>query len=165
MKATLRRTILLLVVLTATTAWAGSIYKWVDKDGTVHYSDQAPEAGQVDGDVESRQAVIDSAAPPTSGEKINQGASGRSSSGSNDANSDVSVEIYSTSWCRYCKDAKRYFQSRGIAFKEYDVEKDRAAAKRLKRYNPRGGVPVTVINGRAIVGYAPAAFARALKNS
>jgi glutaredoxin-like YruB-family protein len=78
---------------------------------------------------------------------------------------DVTVEIYTTSWCRYCRDAKNYFHSRGIVFKEYDIEKDSQAARRHKRYNPRGGVPVTVINGRPIVGFAPAAFAQALKGS
>jgi len=74
----------------------------------------------------------------------------------------VEIEIYTTSWCR---DAKRYFRSRGIAFKAYDMEKDRQAARRLKRYSPGGGVPVTVINAQPIMGYAPAAFARALQAS
>ena len=165
MKSTVGRIILMLVVLTATAAGGGSIYKWVDKDGTIHFSDQAPEEDLVEGDVESRQAVTDSASSGFSPGKINQRPTGTGPAAPKSARETVSVEIYATSWCRYCNDAKRYFKSRGIAIKEYDVEKDRAAAQRLKRYNPRGGVPVTVINGRAIVGYAPNAFDRALQNS
>lgn len=88
MKHALWRTIIILILLATSTALAGSIYKWVDKEGGVHYSDRAPEENQVEGD----------------------------------------VEIYTTSWCRYCRDAKRYFRSRGVAFKEYDVEKDPKAA-------------------------------------
>ncbi len=45
------------------------------------------------------------------------------------------------------------------------IEKKLNAARRHKRYNPRGGGPITVINGRPIVGFAPAAFAQALKGS
>lgn len=165
MKHSLWRTMLVLMLLATTTAWAGSIYKWVDKNGTVHYSDQTPEKDRVAGDVESRQAVAGGPPPiaPTNDGTQTPDAAPPSRPKNDLKNADI--EIYTTSWCRYCRDAKNYFRSRGIAFKEYDVEKDRAAARRLKRYNPRGGVPLTVINGQPIVGYAPSAFDRALKNS
>ena len=155
----------ILLFLMATTTWAGSIYKWVDKEGGVHYSDRAPDKDHVEGDIETRPAVSGNQSPTASEAKGTQSPQVVPSPRPNSDRKNVEVEIYTTSWCRYCRDAKRYFRSRGIAFKEYDVEKDRQAARRLKRYNPRGGVPVTVINGRPIMGYAPAAFARALQES
>jgi glutaredoxin-like YruB-family protein len=153
----------LLLLLGTAAAMAGSIYKWVDEKGVVHYSDGAPAGGKASGAVESLPAVAGESSPPTA-PQTDQGASaGAEPAGVDAPRKTPVVEIYTTSWCHYCKDAKRYFRSRGIAFTEYDVEKDQAAAQRLRRYNPRGGVPLTVINGQPIVGYAPAAFARALE--
>lgn len=155
--------ILLLFLLSATVVWAGSIYRWVDEDGVVHYSDGAPESREeVSGDIESRPAVTGEPSPGTTGETDTPTPAAAPTPPSDSPRAQADVEIYTTSWCRYCQDAKRYFRSRGIAFKEFDIEKDPAAARRHRRYNPRGGVPVTVINGRPIVGYAPEAFARAL---
>jgi len=163
MRHTIRHTIVLLLLLTSA-AVAGSIYKWVDDQGVTHYSDQAPEANRVEGAVETRQGVAGSPlSPPPPAESAQPPETTRPPAAPE--RKDVTVEIYTTSWCRYCRDAKNYFHSRGIVFKEYDIEKDPKAARRHKRYNPRGGVPVTVINGRPIVGFAPAAFAQALNGS
>ncbi len=159
------RMIFLLVMLIASASWAGSIYKWVDENGVVHYSDRAPDGGSVQGDIETREAAPSRPSPDASSKRANPSPPTAEKPPPEKSPSKAQVEIYTTSWCRYCKDAKRYFQSRGIAFTEYDIEKNRAAARRHKRYNPRGGVPVTVINGQPIVGYAPAAFDRALRNS
>jgi glutaredoxin-like YruB-family protein len=161
MRHTIRHSLLLLLLLTSA-AGAGSIYKWVDDQGVVHYSDQAPEADQVEGAIETRQGIAGSPlSPPPPAQSAHPPETLQRPAARE--RRDVTVEIYTTSWCRYCRDAKNYFHSRGIGFKEYDIEKDPKAARRHKRYNPRGGVPVTVINGRPIVGFAPAAFAQALK--
>lgn len=157
---------LILLLLSATVAWAGSIYRWVDQDGVVHYSDGAPESSDgVSGAVESRPAVAGDPSPGAAGETGSPTPAAAPPPPSASQREQAVVEIYTTSWCRYCRDTKRYFRSRGMAFKEYDIEKDRAAARCHRRYNPRGGVPVTVINGQPIVGYAPEAFARALRGS
>lgn len=163
MQHAIQRTIVFLLLLT-TAAWAGSIYKWVDDQGVVHYSDHAPQEDQVEGVVETRQAVSGNpSSPPSAADTVQSPETMRPPTAQE--RKEVTVVIYTTSWCRYCRDAKNYFHSRGIVFQEYDIEKDRQAAQRHKQYNPRGGVPVTVINGRPIVGFAPAAFAQALKDS
>ena len=69
------------------------------------------------------------------------------------------VLLFSTSWCPSCKTARKYFQSRGIPFVELDVERD---PKALAQYQAiqraqglrEGVVPVIVINGRAVQGFA-----------
>ena len=164
MKCSIGRVVITLMLLTAATAWAGSIYKWVDENGVVHYSDHAPDEDDVTGEIETREAAAGSP-PPPSEKGATPAPPAVEAPTPEPRRQTASVEIYTTSWCRYCKDAKNYFRTRGIPFKEYDIEKDTAAARRHRRYNPRGGVPVTVINGRAIVGYAPAAFACALEGS
>ena len=74
------------------------------------------------------------------------------------------VDLYVTSWCKYCKKARKYFQSRGIPITEYDIEKDSEAALRKKRLDSRRGVPFAVINGHRIHGYIPSAYERALQD-
>lgn len=64
-----------------------------------------------------------------------------------------SVEIYTTAWCPACKKAKRWLGERGIAYKEYDVEKNPAAAARMKKLGGGGGVPFAVINGKTVLGF------------
>jgi glutaredoxin-like YruB-family protein len=157
--------IILLILLFAATAWTGSIYKWVDKDGVVHYSDGAPEGEGISGDIETRPAVDGDSTPMVERKNTEAPSATTPPSQADTRRKDAVVEIYTTSWCHYCDQTKRYFRSRGITFKEYDIEKDRAAARRHRRYNPRGGVPVTVINGQPIIGYAPDAFGRALQGS
>lgn len=76
--------------------------------------------------------------------------------------SSPTVEIYSADWCGSCTKAKAYFRSKGVAFTEYNVDNDAAAASRARSLNPSGGIPVTVINGRTIVGYSPSQFGAAL---
>jgi glutaredoxin len=48
---------------------------------------------------------------------------------------------------------KEFLSQRGIGFKEYDVSRDPSAAQELVRSTGQMGVPVTVINGQAIVGF------------
>jgi glutaredoxin-like YruB-family protein len=73
------------------------------------------------------------------------------------------VELYVTSWCPYCKQAKQYFRSRGIPFTAYDIEKDATAARRKGELDTRGGVPFAVINGQKIRGFSPEAYEKALE--
>jgi glutaredoxin-like YruB-family protein len=75
-----------------------------------------------------------------------------------------SVEIYETSWCRYCNKAKNFFRSRGIDFVTYDIEKDEQAARRMRSLTNRQAVPFVVINGQGISGYSVAAYEQALQN-
>jgi glutaredoxin len=73
------------------------------------------------------------------------------------------VELYVTSWCPYCKQAKQYFRSRDIPFTAYDIEKDGRAARRKAELDTRGGVPFAVINGQKIYGFSPEAYEKALE--
>lgn len=41
----------------------------------------------------------------------------------------------------------------GVAFKEYDVSLDRAAAQEMVNLTGQMGVPVIVINGQAVIGF------------
>jgi glutaredoxin len=75
------------------------------------------------------------------------------------------VDLYVTSWCKYCKMARNYLRANKVAFNEYDIDKDGRAAKRRQELDPRPGVPLAVINGQIIVGFSESSYARALKTA
>ncbi len=75
------------------------------------------------------------------------------------------VELYVTSWCPYCKNAKDFFRSKGIPVTVYDIEKDKKAAARKKKLDASSGVPFAVVNGVKIHGYSPEQYAEALKKN
>jgi len=117
------------------------LYTWTDRNNVVRRTYYPPPPDQV------RQ----NSAPAT------QAPAARQEVRSNQ------VELYVTSWCPYCKQAIHYFQSKGIAFTAYDIEKDREAAQRKQSLDGQGGVPFAVINGIAVHGYAPEQYGRALQ--
>lgn len=72
------------------------------------------------------------------------------------------VEIYTTAWCPYCRKTEAFFRANGIDFINYDIEKDKAAARRMAQLDSRKGVPLVVINGQVIHGYSEHLFRTAL---
>lgn len=74
------------------------------------------------------------------------------------------VELYTTSWCGYCKKARAFFRERGISFTEYDIEKNQYAAYRKQQLDPSPGVPFALINGHGIHGYSEAMYLQALES-
>ena len=63
------------------------------------------------------------------------------------------VTIYTTPTCTYCRQAKAYFQQKGVPFVEKDVSLDRAAAIEMIRRSGQQGVPVITIGNETIVGF------------
>ena len=129
---------------------AAEMYKWVDKEGVVHLQDYPPQDIPSSTQVEKRQFKHSPEPIPES-----NAASGKMNSSNNQTiNANPKVEIYTTSWCRYSKQAKDHLDSRGISYTEYDVEKSPEALRRRNELSPAKGVPVAVINGRVIRGFS-----------
>lgn len=74
------------------------------------------------------------------------------------AKSTPKVEIYGTSWCPNCRKAEAYFRKKKVAYKFYDIEKDKAAFERVKEYTAHFGVPIVIIDGEVIEGYSPDSY-------
>jgi len=118
---------------------SAEVYKWVDEQGQVHYTDQ-PE-GITDG-----ASPIDLPVNTYTAPQIWDSA--YTSSG---------VVMYSASWCAVCRKARKYFRQRGIAFTEYDIER---SAKGRREYNKLGarGVPVILVGDKRLNGFTEKAF-------
>lgn len=72
------------------------------------------------------------------------------------------IVLYGTETCPYCKEARSYFQSKNIAFADYDVD---THEKGKKDYQKLEGeyVPIILIGNRKISGFDPDAIDDALK--
>ncbi|MDA8425563.1 MAG: glutaredoxin family protein [Treponema sp.] len=74
----------------------------------------------------------------------------------------MSVTLYTTPSCGYCRLAKDYFRQNGISFTEYNVAADPHRADEMLRRSGQMGVPVIDVNGRIIVGFNQSEIERAL---
>jgi alkyl hydroperoxide reductase subunit F len=70
------------------------------------------------------------------------------------------IIVYSTERCPYCAMVKAYLGKKGIEYTAIDVgnPENIEAAKEMIRISGQRGVPVTVIDGKVIVGFDTAAF-------
>jgi glutaredoxin len=73
------------------------------------------------------------------------------------------VIIYSASWCVPCQAAKRWFDDKGIAYIEKQVD-DENDPSILKEFTDAGyrATPTIIINDQVIVGNSPKKFQEAL---
>jgi glutaredoxin len=115
------------------------IYRWVDEQGNVNFSDKASERHESD---TVRVRVNTYAAVSYDVSLFDTGRK---------------VVMYSASWCGHCKRAKRYFRKHRIPFTEYDIEKDRKARARYDRMRA-AGVPVILVGKRRMNGFSEAGF-------
>ena len=155
------------------------MYKWVDKDGVIHFQDTPPVG--VPPSTPVRRIPVGVEPPPPAAPEPAAGKAAPAARGADNVapapastrpaarkpvrlRQNPKVEIYGTSWCPYCRMARDFFRSRGISFDDYDVERDYDAARRKKEIDPAGsGVPTTVIDGQVIHGFSEEAYLKALE--
>ena len=75
----------------------------------------------------------------------------------------MSVTLYSTPSCSYCRLAKDWLRQRNIRFEEYNVAADPRRAEEMVRKSGQMGVPVLDVNGRIILGFNAPELERALR--
>lgn len=74
----------------------------------------------------------------------------------------MTVNVYSTPTCPYCKLAKEFLKEKNIAFSDIDVSADPSAANDMVKKSGQMGVPVIDIDGQIIVGWNKGALEEAL---
>ncbi len=62
-------------------------------------------------------------------------------------------KIYTTTWCPYCKAAKRLLKSKNIPFEEINIEEEGISREKLAGITGGRTVPQIVLNGEFIGGY------------
>jgi glutaredoxin len=76
---------------------------------------------------------------------------------------DVSVVLYTTSYCGWCRKTKSWLDGHGVSYVERHVDTDTAAANEMHRKFRDTGVPAVDIEGQLRQGYDPAWLERALR--
>ena len=65
------------------------------------------------------------------------------------------VTVYSASWCRDCREAKKFLDKHQIAYTEIDIENTPGAADQVIENVGKRAIPQFVINGEWIQPYRP----------
>ena len=63
--------------------------------------------------------------------------------------------VYSASWCRDCREAKRFLVAHNIPYQEIDIEKTPGAADQVMENVGKRAIPQFVLNGKWIQPYKP----------
>ncbi len=120
---------------------SAEVYKWVDENGLIHYSDSKPE-NQAFEQVEINAGSYTGVSYATLKDDVGK-----------------QVIMLSADWCGVCKKAKRYFRRNGIRFTELDIEKS-TKGKRLYQKLGARGVPVILVGRERMNGFSEAGFER-----
>lgn len=144
----------LLLLLAAAPAGA-QMYTWTDEKGVEHFSSKPPKDPQAakkakEQRPDTRPIVFKKAgaagkAAPTAPAK----PAPQTAQPAQAAPAAAKVELYATSWCPACRQTRAYFESKGVAYTEYDIESDEAAAARFAGYGGNG-VPL-IVSGESVV--------------
>lgn len=141
--ATLLSVAAVILALAAAASGADAVFRWTDAQGKVHYGDKPPASAK---STEVANRISSYSGPPTVTERRGTAAA-----------ANQSVVMYSTSWCGYCKKAREYFQQKGIAFAEHDIERSPAANAEFKQLGG-SGVPLILVGKQVMKGFSEQRF-------
>ena len=141
---TMKRWLSLFLLCLCASVWSSEIYRWVDAQGNVHFSDQAPD----DQTAESLELQINTF------ESVTYESLGKYNI---ERPSTKKVVMYSASWCGVCARAKRYFDNNNIPYIEYDVETSPQGKRGFERLNGNG-VPIILVGNKRMNGFSVAGF-------
>ena len=75
----------------------------------------------------------------------------------------MNIKIYTLPTCPWCAKTKDFFKLHKLKYEEFDVSNNKNAAKEMIKKSGQNGVPVTVINGKIIIGFDKENLKKALK--
>ncbi len=67
----------------------------------------------------------------------------------------MELTVYTASWCRDCREAKRFLAKHNIAYKEIDIEATPGAVDQLLANVGKRAIPQFVIDGKWVQPYRP----------
>jgi len=148
---TVVRALMLAVLLAASAAAAGTVYKSTAPDGSIVYSDHPPADGKIDKTISFDDLPSSPVPPPPQGM-----FSGRSTQVTHPAvakpPSNTKVTLYVASWCPYCRRAKAWLAQRQIPYEEIDIESE-IGSMEFQVEARGGGIPYLVSGSRHIRGF------------
>jgi glutaredoxin len=154
---------LALVVMSAPAIGADTVYKVIEPDGTVRYSDQPPGAGRPADTLEFRH--LPSSPLPDSvlrfRAEMEKRISARAAQSRDPQRGEV--RLFTAQWCPHCKRAKADLAKRGVSYTEYDIETPDGMAAFIQASGR--SVPLLITSGARVVGYSGASYDRILSSA
>ncbi|MFM9923292.1 glutaredoxin family protein [Variovorax sp. H27-G14] len=149
-KFSLHRLTGLALLLVATGAMAQPVYRQVDKNGKVSFSDRAPTASS----------------EPATGRQGESGSLGSSTGAGlpyelRQVTQRYPVTLYTSEECGACSAARTLLVTRGIPFDERTV-KSNADVDALQRLSSQSSVPLLTIGSQQLKGYSDAEWSQYL---
>ena len=123
---------LMAAFLLATSTAVAGVYKWVDENGKVHFSDTPMSANAQPLKLKSVNSVSFTQVNSSHGQQLT---------------------IYTAEWCGYCTKAKNFMRRENIAFREFDIEKSREGKMRYKQFNVKS-IPLFTLNKERMAGFS-----------
>jgi glutaredoxin len=149
-------------LLAGATASAQTVYKSVGADGKIVYSDHAPTEGRLQKTM--KFALASSALPASAASYMEQF---RKTHPAGAATAPVAagkgVTLYSAVWCGYCRKAKAWLGEHGVSYTDVDIDAPGGTAALAHASGGSTGVPVLVVDGRALTGFSAGAYDAAFK--
>jgi len=137
---------IILSLLTGSGVVNAEIYKWVDKKGNAHFTDNPPENRNTE-EVEVKINTYSAVEIKPLVERL-----GRKDK----------VVMYTASWCSACKVAEKHFKNNKIPYISYDVEKSRTGKLDFKLLRGKN-VPVLIVGKKRMNGFIASKFDRLYK--
>jgi len=153
----------LLIMLCCSIAFSvgAQVYKWTDSTGKVHYGDKPPEGTKTE-QLKTDAVTSYEGTPQVDdwGAVIRRPTTVESLKPRPEATSKA-LTMYATSWCPYCKRARIYFEAKGIAYREVDIEASKENNAEYKQYGGKG-VPLFIYREKRMRGFSEAGMDRFL---
>lgn len=159
--ATFRGSVALVVVFASVPALgADTVYKIVDPDGTVRYSDQPPAMGRPADTLEFRH--LPSSPLPESvlafRAEMEKKISARAAEYRQPQRGEV--RLFTATWCPHCKRAKADLARRGVTYSEYDIDTSDGMAAFIQASGR--AVPLLVTGSARVLGYSEGGYDKIL---
>jgi len=145
----MKRIVLLLAVMLSLGAHAQSVYRWVDKDGKVSYSDTPPPA-----DVKNVQQKRLGSGVTVDQDQLPYGVKL--------AMEKNPVALFANACGEPCSGGRALLSKRGVVYTERDPEKSAADAEALKKVAGALDVPVLTVGDKMMRGFDADAWNAAL---
>ena len=141
-------------VFAADTPTTTTLYKSVGPDGKIVYADRPPGAGQTAKALtfENMPATPLSATTLAYIEEL-----GKSKPPPSAARSSNEAILFTTAWCGYCRQARAYLASKGVAYRDVDIETKHGLVEYVRAGGTKG-VPLLVANKKRVLGFSTAGY-------
>jgi glutaredoxin len=134
-----------------------AMYKSVGKDGHVTYSDYPPSGNKVE-KVMTFEYLPRSQLPAGTTARLDKLGKEQAAAPAAAPAADGRVRIYTAVWCGYCRQAKAYLNSHGIAYDEYDIDTP-SGLNAFAHENASGrGIPLLLVGNRSLRGFSELAY-------